>query len=215
MNTGEDIQGLRKIIDFTRLISIFILAIHFYICCYNAFNQWHWTAGITDHIVGNIAGTGLFNNMLKPKLSALLCLLISLVGVKGKKDEKVNYRTVTAYLITGLLTYFISVLCFYLPLSIVLIAICYMVLTATGYLLVLTGGTYLSRTLKEKFNKDIFNTDNETFPQEERLLENEYSINLPAKYRLKDKVRDSWINLSTRSGGCWSPVHRVRVNRIL
>ncbi len=35
---------------------------------------------------------------------------------------------------------------------------------------------------------------NETFPQEERLLENEYSINLPAKYKLKDKVRDSWIN---------------------
>jgi hypothetical protein len=194
MNTGEDMQGLRKIIDFTRLISIFILAIHFYICCYHAFSQWHWTAGITDRIVGNIARTGLFNNMLKPKLAALLCLLISLVGVKGKKDEKVNYRTVTAYLITGLLIYFISILCFYLPASIILIAICYMVLTAIGYLLTLTGGTYLSRILKEKFNKDIFNTDNETFPQEERLLENEYSINLPAKYRLKDKVRDSWIN---------------------
>jgi hypothetical protein len=36
---------------------------------------------------------------------------------------------------------------------------------------------------------------NETFPQEERLLENEYSLNLPAKYKLKDKVRDSWINV--------------------
>jgi pantothenate kinase-related protein Tda10 len=64
-----------------------------------------------------------------------------------------------------------------------------------GYLLVLTGGVRLSRLIKDKLSKDIFNDNNETFPQEERLLENEYSINLPAKYRLKDKVRNSWINL--------------------
>ena len=33
------------------------------------------------------------------------------------------------------------------------------------------------------------------FPQEERLLENEYSINLPAAYDLKGKRRKSWINV--------------------
>jgi len=123
MQTGEDTQGLRKIIDFTRLISIFILAIHFYICCYQAFSHWHWTAGITDRIIGNIAKTGLFSNIWKPKLAALLFLIISLVGVKGKKDEKINYRIITAYLITGLLIYFISVLCFYLHTSTAMIAL--------------------------------------------------------------------------------------------
>ncbi len=194
MQTGEDIQGLRKIIDFTRLISIFILSIHFYICCYQAFSHWHWTAAITDRIIGNIARTGLFNNMLKPKLAALLFLIISLIGVKGKKDEKINYRSITTYLVTGILLYFISVLCFYLHTSATMIAIGYMALTGIGYLLILTGGTYLSRLLKEKLDKDIFNTENETFPQEERLLENEYSVNLPAKYRLKGKIRNSWIN---------------------
>jgi hypothetical protein len=195
MQTGEDTQGLRKIVDLTRLISIFILAIHFYICCYRAFEQWHWTATITDRIISNIVKTGLFSNMLKPKLAGLLCLAISLVGVKGKKDEKINWRNITAYLISGLLIYFISVLCFYLHTDIATIAICYMALTIIGYLLILTGGTYLSRLLKEKLNKDIFNTQNETFPQEERLLENEYSINLPAQYNLKDKTRKSWINI--------------------
>ena len=58
----------------------------------------------------------------------------------------------------------------------------------------LTGGTWLTRLLKAKMNSDIFNTENETFPQQETLLENEYSINLPAKYNLKGKRRDSWIN---------------------
>jgi hypothetical protein len=195
MQTGEDTNGLRKIIDLTRLISITILAIHFYGACYKAFEAWHWTAAITDRIISNITRTGLFNNLWKPKLAALLFLLISLIGVKGKKDENINYRMITAYLLTGLLIYFISILSFYLPVSLIAVAIIYMVLTGIAYLLILTGGTYLSRLLKEKLNKDIFNTENETFPQEERLLENEYSINLPAKYNLKGEVRNSWINV--------------------
>lgn len=55
MNTGEDIQGLRKIIDFTRLISITILSIHFYLSCYQAFNFLGWTSEITNRMVANIS----------------------------------------------------------------------------------------------------------------------------------------------------------------
>lgn len=194
MNTGEDIQGLRKIIDFTRLISLFILSIHFYLCSYRAFEQWGFTADITDKIITNISKTGLFNNLMMPKLAALLCLFISLIGAKGKKDEKIIVKTIIIYLMAGLLLYFISVFCLYINGNSSLIAILYITITSIGYMLVLAGGTQLSRLIKENLNKDIFNDDNETFPQEERLLENEYSINLPAKYRLKDKTRDSWIN---------------------
>jgi len=194
MQTGEDTQGLRKIVDFTRLISIFILAIHFYISCYRAFESWHWTAGITDRIVGNIARTGLFNNIVKPKLAALLCLSISLIGVKGRKDEKINYISIMAYLLCGLLLYWMSVLSFYLPASLSVIATVYILITAIGYLLILPGGAWVSRIFKDKLNKDIFNTNNESFPQQEQLLENEYSVNLPAKYNLKGQIRNSWIN---------------------
>jgi hypothetical protein len=68
-------------------------------------------------------------------------------------------------------------------------------ITGTGYLLILAGGTRLSRLIKVNLNKDIFNSENETFPQEQRLLENEYSVNLPAKFKLKGKILDSWINI--------------------
>ncbi|MGI8584361.1 MAG: YWFCY domain-containing protein [Chitinophagaceae bacterium] len=33
MQTGENEQGLRKILDLTRMISIAILFFHFYYCC--------------------------------------------------------------------------------------------------------------------------------------------------------------------------------------
>ncbi|QNL50309.1 YWFCY domain-containing protein [Olivibacter sp. SDN3] len=194
MNTGEDIQGLRKIIDFSRLISIFILAIHFYLFCYKAFEQWGWIAEITDRIISIIAKTGLYSDIFLPKLAALGLLSISLLGAKGKKDEKMKVRVIVCYIITGLLLYFISILCFYIPSGIAVIAALYMLVTSIGYLLILTGGVYLSRLLKEKLSHDIFNTENETFPQEERLLENEFSVNLPTKYQLKGKIRNGWIN---------------------
>lgn len=196
MQTGENEQALRKILDMTRLISIIILVIHFYYYCYAAFREWHLVSGFSDKLLGNIHNTGLFSDFHKSKLFALGFLMISLIGAKGRKDEKLNYKTAFAYIITGILIYFISYLSLYLKIEIEQAAIAYISITAVGFLLVLSGGTLLSRIIKNRLNqKDIFNTENETFPQEERFLENEYSINLPARYHLKDKVRNSWINI--------------------
>lgn len=204
MNTGEDSQGLRKILDFTRLISLFILAIHFYIICYRAFQQWNLTAEIVDRIIGNVAKTGLFTGVLRAKLAGLLFLCISLLGAKGKKDDKIQRKSIVAYLASGLLVYLVSPLVFYLKVGVPLIAGMYIGLSVIGYLLILTGGTWLSRLIRDKLNTDVFNSDNETFPQEERLLENEHSFNLPTKYNLKGKVRNGWIN-------CVNPYRSVLV----
>jgi hypothetical protein len=204
MNTGEDVQGLRKIIDFTRLISIAVLIIHFYICCYVAFSGWGWTTEITDKLIFNIAKTGLFTGLLKAKLAALLFLGVAILAAKGKKDEKIQKNGIVAYLLSGLLAYFLSPLVFYLTYSTSLRAVLYMFLSGLGYLLILTGGSWLSRLINNSLVTDVFNSDNETFPQEERLLENEYSFNLPTKYNLKGKIRNGWIN-------CVNPFRSVLV----
>lgn len=196
MQTGENEQALRKILDMTRLISIVILALHFYYYCYSVFKEWELTVALTDRLMGNIRNTGLFSSFHKSKLISLGFLVISLMGAKGRKDEKLNYKTAFAYIITGLLIYFFSYLSLLVKIKITQLALLYMGLASTGFLLVLSGGTLLSRIIKSKFNnKDIFNKENETFPQEERLLENEFSINLPAQYQLKNKTRKSWINI--------------------
>lgn len=196
MNTGENEQGLRKILDMTRLISIVVLGLHFYYYCYRAFEAWELTVGITDRLLSNIRNTGLFDQFINSKMIALGFLIISLFGARGKKDEKLNYKTAAAYIITGLLIYFLSFFCLYFPVSYINKSIIYMLVTSIGFILILTGGTLLSRVIQMKLdNKDIFNKNNETFPQEERLLQNEYSINLPAEYNLKGKRRKSWINI--------------------
>ena len=196
MQTGENEQALRKILDMTRLISIVLLLLHFYYYCYTAFQEWGFVSAFSDSILGNIQRTGLFRYFHKSKIFTLGFLLISLLGAKGRKDEKLNHKTAIAYIITGVLIYFLSYLSLFLKTDTTAKAIVYIGSTTIGFLVMLSGGTLLSRIIKNRLNSnDIFNKENETFPQEERLLENEYSINLPARYHLKDKVRNSWINI--------------------
>ncbi len=195
MNTGENEQGLRKIIDMTRMIGISVLLIHFYYYCYNAFAEWSLTTTITSRLLANIFATGLFSSFSKSKLIALGFLIISLIGARGKQDEKLKFKKPIAYMTAGALIYFFSFIILLLQMNVQAIAVAYITITSIGYILILTGGTLLSRIIKIKLNnKDVFNKMNETFPQEERLIENEYSINLPAYYNLKGKTISSWIN---------------------
>lgn len=193
--TGENEQGLRKVIDLTRFASIFILLLHCYYFCYQAFLHWEWTTSITDRLLSNISRSGLFRNLFISKSVALVLLLISLLGSQGKKDEKVNRRSIVAYLLMGLNLFFGSSYLLNLNDSIETIALVYMFVTGLGFLLILAGGNLLSRLIRINLSDDVFNTQNETFPQEERFLSNEYSINLPARYHLKGRIRKSWINI--------------------
>ncbi|TCK80910.1 conjugal transfer protein MobC [Albibacterium bauzanense] len=195
MRTGENEQGLRKILDFTRLLSIAILIIHFYLSCYVAFSELGLSSEITDKVIRIISNIKIFESTVLSKSAALGLLLISLIGAKGRKDEKTDAK---AWIICGILAislFFGSVLCFRLNLNLKALVSLYIAICSLGYILVLTSGTRLSRLIKFNLMGDIFNRDNETFPQEERKLDNPYSINLPARYYFKGKFRDSWINI--------------------
>ncbi|MCH5598021.1 YWFCY domain-containing protein [Niabella ginsengisoli] len=195
MQTNENEMGLKKIMDMTRLISVVLLVLHFYDSCYGFFRLQGWTHAISDQVLNNIHKTGLFNNFHKCKLLALVFLILSLLGVKAKKAEAFNYRLCVAYIVTGLLLYIIGALVFVSPGNAATLTVIYVTITGTGYLLFIIGGTMLFRVIKHKLSRDVFNTANETFPQEERLLTNSYSINLPTKYQLKNKTRNGWINI--------------------
>lgn len=188
--TGENEQALRKIVDFTRLLSLSILAIQLYIDGYELFDKMGFSAAIVDRLLRNIIRTTVFQTSIIARSWALALLVISLLGAKGRKDEKIKLTPCVVYILSGLLLYYLGEL---LLLSDFISA--YIVISVVGYLLILSGSTLLSRLIKSKLDNDIFNTINETFPQEERHIENEYSINLPARYNLKGKIRKSWINI--------------------
>jgi hypothetical protein len=195
MLTGENEQALRKILDMTRMMGIVVLAFHFYYYCYGTFAQFGLVSQLSDKLLGNVVATGLYQNFNTSKLIAMVMLSISLLGAKGKKNEKSTYRNALSMIFPGLLLYFLSQIILTLTLDPEGMGMLYMGATTLGFLLVLSGGTVLSRVIRQKLDGDIFNRDNETFPQEERHLANEFSINLPSVYNLRGKKRNSWINI--------------------
>ena len=207
--------------DMTRAISILILCLHFYYFWNAAFVEWGLRSKVTDRLLFQIGKTGLFNTFNISKGISLAALIISLFGTKGRNDDKKNYKTSVIYLVLGVILYYTSwyVVCFNgMARNLFFV---YIVWTLTGYLLFIVGGSYLSRIITIRLNNDdIFNKENQTFPQDEKLRLNQYSINLPARYRLKNKWRKSWINIinpfrgllvmgSPGSGKSWFVVEEV------
>lgn len=195
MDTGENSQGLRAVIDLLRKASIVLLLLHFFIHLYSAWEHWGLTTKLITRILLGFGKFSLFDSFLIIKAASLGMLCLSAIGTKGKKEEKITGSQVAVYILAGVTLYFGSVALLYVNLDIREAAIGYIAITSLGFLLTLTGLAKLSRLIKVKLTKDIFNEDNETFPQEERLLENEYSINLPGIYRYKGKARRMYLNL--------------------
>ncbi|KAA3966268.1 type IV secretion system DNA-binding domain-containing protein [Bacteroides ovatus] len=76
--------------------------------------------------------------------------------------------------------------------------VCVILYTATlvgGFFSLLASGLWISRLLKNNLLEDVFNTENESFMQETRLMENEYSVNLSTKFWYRGKTYNGFINL--------------------
>src|ERR1700674_5605607 len=100
MQGEENIQALRKILDFTRMGSILLLLIHFYSTCYPAIREWHLTFPIADKVIFNLTtNISLLSGINKPKLAALVLLAISLIGIRGKKNDKLTLPPILYYII--------------------------------------------------------------------------------------------------------------------
>ena len=55
----------------------------------------------------------------------------------------------------------------------------YVAATSIGFLSLFLAGLWLGRLVKERLREDPFNDENESFMQETRLIENEYSAKIP------------------------------------
>lgn len=71
----------------------------------------------------------------------------------------------------------------------------YILTMSAGYICLLMGGVWMSRMLKNRLMEDPFNIENESFMQETKLMENEYSVNLPTKFWYQKKEWNGWINV--------------------
>ena len=196
MAQEDDLRALGKIMDFMRGISVLFLLINCYWFCYSAFTSWHFTLGIIDKILLNFQRTtGLFSSMLWTKLFSVVFLGLSCLGTKGVKEEKITWGMIYSALAVGFVLFFLNWWLLVLPISAVGAASLYIFSLSLGYICLLMAGVWMSRLLKNNLMDDVFNMENESFMQETRLMQNEYSVNLPTRFYYKKKWNKGWINI--------------------
>ena len=196
MQQEDDLRALAKIMDFLRAVSILLVVINIYWYCYEAVHKWTLNIGVIDKILMNFNRTaGIFSSILWTKLFALVLLALSCLGTKGIMNEKITWSKIGILITCGTLLFFGNWWTLSLPFSVALNTGLYILTTTTGYISLLMAGLYMSRLLQYNLMEDPFNNENESFMQETRLMENEYSINLSTRFFYNKRWNNGWINV--------------------
>ena len=196
MQQEADLRALAKIMEFGRAVSIFLLVVHVYVYCYPSITAWHLSLEVIDRILVNFNDTtGIFNCILWSKLLAVLLLAVSCLGTHGVKGEKITWPKIYAALVAGCALFFLNWWLLELPLPHMANTAFYIFTLTAGYLALLMSGLWMSRLYRHNLMEDVFNMENESFMQETRLMENEYSVNLPTRFYYKKRWNNGFVNI--------------------
>ena len=196
MQQEDDLRALAKIMEFGRAVSIFLLVVHVYVYCYPSITAWHLSLEVIDRILVNFNDTtGIFNCILWSKLLAVLLLAVSCLGTHGVKGEKITWPKIYAALVAGCALFFLNWWLLELPLPHAANTAFYIFTLTAGYLALLMSGLWMSRLYRHNLMEDVFNMENESFMQETRLMENEYSVNLPTRFYYKKRWNNGFVNI--------------------
>lgn len=186
MNGSDKIKTLA----YSSIVSIFLFVISLYIYGIETFR----TLGLESETMNTVliainSRIAIFNNQLLYKFLVVLLLFPALVfGINKPLKRYNNYYTI-ALLVVGLLLFFIKSS-----------GIMYIILSVSGFICLCIGCIRVDLGEKVPDNKDVFNDIEEAFPQEEEKKENQYSVNLPMYYYLKNtkgklEKRHGYINI--------------------
>lgn len=203
-------RALEKIVQLARALGIVFLGLNSYWFCYDWFAHHALTTPVVDRIFWNLQqSTGLFTWSSITKFCALFFLVLGCYGTRSVRDGKPSKRQILLLALAGLFLLFGNDPLRSLPAGLEVRFWSYVLTLLGGYLALLTAGVWVRRLLHTTLARDPFNDDNESFEQEARLLENEYSVNLPTRYYYRGEWRPGMINVINPFRG------RRRTNRAI
>ena len=179
------------------MYSMFLLfagAILVFIVYYYAYPMWAslgLRSAMTDNIVESFYRSGAFRNQWSVRLVCLFFCTLSVI-IRSGKSKETGWREIVFPVGIGLALFMTA--------PWMGAGILFVVATVAGFVLFLLGVIALGR-LYHSFNAklpDYF----DTFPQCEKLIENEDSINIPLTYQWEGKRRQGYINVVSPQRGC-------------
>lgn len=186
----DDLRALAKIMDLLRGLSIAVMVANIYWFCRPLVESWQFHPQTMKILSGLDEAGKLFHNPWNAKWWTLLLLALSCFGTKGVKNDKIQWGQIWLIISIGAVLFFlnwwmVSIGWHYT----------YILTTTAGYVCLLLGGVWMSRLLKNNMMDDRFNEENESFMQETKRMDNEYSVNLPTRFYYKKRWNKGWINV--------------------
>lgn len=168
---------------------VLFLSLDIYIHAYQLLDKAGITIDVLDNIILKLRKIGLLDDRgFILKIAILILLIIISLGAKPRKEIEINKLRLLSFAILGILMYFMSNL-------FGLRNIPHIITTVVGYFTLMYAAVLVQKFIKGRHLKDRFDIEGREFEQNEVLMENEYSVNIPFKYKFKKKVRNGWINI--------------------
>lgn len=207
----ENQDEMRRLMEISLLLGSLFTMLNVYWYCFDFFSPEFSNRYVNEIFFKLDRGLRLFASPYVTLVIGFAFYTIFAVNEKGRKAAEGEYKLFGgrirmkiskkkgfAILSVGALLYFAAPLAlrFAWPSPSVKFAI-YVFALAAGTMAYIFGSHMVHRTFKDDFgDDDYFNeVQQSTFPQEERLIENDVSVNIPTIYRFGRETRHGWINI--------------------
>jgi YWFCY protein/Type IV secretory system Conjugative DNA transfer len=182
-------RDLEKLHEGFRFFSYLLLFLSMYLNQLDYFTENGIQIPVFHQLVLKLQNLGFLANVYQSKTVCMVFLAITCIGTKAHKDRELTVSSIVWQVLAGMILYWGSLILFKsYPTT-------YLVFTFFGFVLLNIGFDNISKLININLMKDRFNVENESFPQEQVLRLNEYSVNLPTCYLYKNNVYEGWINI--------------------
>ncbi|HFK5538384.1 TPA: TraM recognition domain-containing protein [Elizabethkingia anophelis] len=170
----------------------------------------HANIKFLSNLLANFSKMVFFYPPLHAKLATIVLIALVATGTKAKKKKDLNItKEIIIPIIIGLGMILGSLalvnnasnnsLPKVLP-GLNLFQIIYALLSLVGAIITQVGADNISKYMQLKMGKDRWNVEEESFDQNQELVETETSVNIPYIFRHNKKNNNGWINLNPFRG---------------
>ena len=156
---------------------------------------------VSSFLLELLSRFGIFNSLASCKFIELVCICVTCIGTRAKKELRFNLKTMVLYPIVVGFSLIVACLALHpglwggtmmgLATNRVFYALCSIV----GTMLVHQGLDGIAKYYNYKLGEDRFNFENESFEQSQEKMETPYSVNIPMIYYFKHRMHKGWINI--------------------
>lgn len=165
---------------------------------------------VVSELLAKFSNTGFFYPPLNAKFTTVFLIALVAVGTRAKKKIDLNIgKHIILPIVAGLVLMFCSLLWtseagnswqpkVIQPLS--LYQVIYAFFSFLGALIAQVGADNISKLMQQKMGKDRWNVEEESFAQNQELINTDTSVNIPYIFRYNKRTHKGWINLNSFRG---------------